>query len=89
MLTGSIAGLRERGTTCKYKHHISLFRKRGFGSDAFVTNEFQRVRERLAQHDWGDLLIVAIRVKILGSDYADARDLAAMGGRPTIATGVA
>jgi hypothetical protein len=75
MVTGSIAGLRDRGAVREGSHHISLFRKRGFRPAAFATNEFQRVRQALAQHDWGAVQIVGIRVKVLGSDYDDARDL--------------
>lgn len=56
--------------------HLSLYRKRGVGGGDVVTAQFLRVRKALANHDWGSVQGVGVRIKVVGSDYSECRVLA-------------
>jgi hypothetical protein len=55
--------------------HLSLYRKRGNYSEV-VNHQFGKVRKALADHDWGSLEGVSVRIKVLGSPYNKCRVLA-------------
>ena len=53
--------------------HMSLYRKRGFGNQAFP--EMARVRKFVQHHNWGQLDGVSIRIKETGAGYDECRVL--------------
>jgi hypothetical protein len=56
-------------------NHLSLYRKRGADKKK-AKEQFEKVRKALANHRWGSLQGVSVRIKLVGTPYEECRVLA-------------